>query len=171
MISNENIHHTFFHLKNVASIVSFYFIHRFLNLQKGVHNEHELERTDCWVGRYHLIMLWCFDKHLISDLEKSLGLTIPLIHLKNILITINTVLSIICQFNGNFNYVRNTLIVYHEAFMVRQIDPFCKFSVSVTGSLPGASHWLLWRHRLHELMDSWLWGRGSVSVVSGADTH
>ena len=56
-------------------------------------------------------------------------------------------------------------------FMAPQIDPFCKFSVSITGSPPGASHWLLWRHRLHELMDSWLWGRGPVSgVFLGSDT-
>ena len=49
--------------------------------------------------------------------------------------------------------------------MAPQIDHFCKFLISITGSQPGAFHWLLWRHRLHELMDSWLWGRGPVSVM------
>ena len=55
------------------------------------------------------------DWSLIKKKEKkvqSLGPTIPLIHLKNILMTINTVLNIMCQFNCNLNYVWNAIIVY-----------------------------------------------------------
>ena len=76
-----------------------------------------------------------------------------------------------CKFNCNLDYVWNAIIVYFEAFMAPQIDTFCKFSVSIAEPPPGASHWLLWRRRLHGLMDSWLWGRGPVIMVfSGSDT-
>ena len=43
-----------------------------LNLQKVVHNRYKIERTDWWVGMYFLaIMLWCFEKHLMTDLYKK----------------------------------------------------------------------------------------------------
>ena len=44
-----------------------------LNLQKVVHNRYEIERTDWWVGMYFFlaIMLWFFEKHLMTDLYKK----------------------------------------------------------------------------------------------------
>ena len=71
---------------------------------------HELWTAVCDAGA---LFLWCLGGWDILDFIhwlQSMEPTFPLIHLKNILI-INTVLSIMCQFNCNSNYVWNAHLV------------------------------------------------------------
>ena len=87
-------------IKKIASIVLFNFHSATSLFTKKVHNKYIIERTD-----------WCIGVYILRK-KKSQWITIPIIHMKNILIPINTMLSIMCQLNCNLNYVSNARIVY-----------------------------------------------------------
>ena len=57
-------------------------------------------------------MFWKASDDWSLKKKKPCGPTVSLIHLKNILITMNTLLNIMCQFNYDLNYVWNAIIVY-----------------------------------------------------------
>ena len=107
---------TYFYWKYRQYLFYFLFHQLILNVQKVVHNKYKIERTDWLVGMYfvsnHALMFWKASYEWSLKKERSLGPTVPLINLKNILITINTVPYIMCQFKCNLNYVWNAIIVY-----------------------------------------------------------